>query len=595
VPLARRDLLPDPVLDEIKPVNRYRESGELLHSQWHPVFRVDVSERPFFSGSAYLLSHDGLPGSAIHRFDGDLSSLDRLRRDPRSLPFAVAGPNPRVLVIGSAGGHELLAALYFGASRVVGVELNPVTVSLLTERYADFAGRIHEDPRVEVVNAEGRAFLRRRRDTWDLIWLVAPDSYASMNASSSAAFVLSESYLYTVEMIRECLGRLDSGGVLVAQFGERDFARKPNRTLRFLTTARRAFAAAGFEAFADHVMVLTAEGLPPLTEATILLSGRPFDARQRGRVSEVAQNVLGGEVRWPSSRALPGNPVRRVVTLAPEELDAWLDGHPYDLRPVFDDSPFFWHFTRFRRSFRSPISRAGDLDWEDTLGEQVVLALLLVSAVFAALWLGLPFLLIRHAWFRLPRKSISSVYFAGLGLGFMFVEVGLIQRFTLFLGYPTRSLSITLFALLLSSGAGSVASEGWQGRRDTALALLLAALAVLVGVHHFLVPSVFEQFAGAPLSVRALIAVLLIAPLGLCLGAFLPLGLRSVAELGVHQGEYVAWAWAVNGFFSVLGSISSTILAMLFGFDLLLSMALLVYAASVYSLRRFAAPAASPG
>jgi spermidine synthase len=584
--------LPDPATDSLKQIGP-NKAGKILHSEWHPVFRVDVTDHPTAPGTMHLLHHDGWLGSVQLRFDGNLSELDHLQTDARAIPFTVAKPAPEVLIVGSAGGREVLASLYFGASRVVGVELNPVTYSLVTEHFAEFGGRLGDDPRVTLVNAEARSYLNRDPRLYDLIWLVAPDSYASMNAASSAAFVLSESYLYTVEMIQEALAHLGPGGVLAAQFGERDFVSRPNRTVRFLSTARRALAELGIDDFGDHVMVLSALGLPPMYDTTVLIGKQPFDAEDGRAFAEGSRHLEGGALHWvPGLGSRPG-PVSEVIGQPSEQLDDWLAAHPYEVGPVRDDSPFFWHFARFRDVILPP-EHAGELgnDWEILIGEQLMLALLALTVLLAAVFLLLPLVTIRSVWKVMPDKATTGLYFACLGAGFMFLEVSLIQRFTLFLGYPTYALSVTLFALLLSSGIGSLASGPLLERRNPALVGAFAGVALMILLQQFVAPAVFDRFVGAALPVRALVAAAMIAPLGLCLGVFMPLGLSSVTGLCAHDREYVAWAWAVNGFFAVITSIASTILAMLIGFNLLLQIALALYAIATLSLWRLPPAAA---
>ena len=135
---------------------------------------------------------------------------------------------PSLLIIGAAGGNEIQAALTYGVGRVDAVELNPVTVDLLEGPLAEYAGNITQDPRVNYVQGDGRTFLARSDEEYDLIWFVAPDSYAAANAATSGAFVLSESYLYTEEMIAEAFDHLTPAGVMVAQFGDFDFDTRPN-------------------------------------------------------------------------------------------------------------------------------------------------------------------------------------------------------------------------------------------------------------------------------------------------------------------------------------------------------------------------------
>ena len=137
-------------------------------------------------------------------------------------------------MIGSAAGNEILASLHFKAKKIEGVELNPVTLSLLTDHYSRLTGDLAHQPGVSLHQADGRTYLARSKEKYDLIWYVAPDSYAADNAASSGAFVLSESYLYTKQTIENSLKHLADRGIMVAQFGELNF-RQPNRRGRVAT------------------------------------------------------------------------------------------------------------------------------------------------------------------------------------------------------------------------------------------------------------------------------------------------------------------------------------------------------------------------
>src|SRR5213080_2250055 len=442
--------LPDPVADQVKTMSPAKHSqGDVLFSRWSPVFRIDVV-RFGADDSTLLLAHDGMWGSVIKRLDGDPTTLTHYDADERSLPFRVLEPAPTVLIIGAAGGNEIVAALHFGAAHVTGVELNPVTYSLLTTHFADFSGHLAENPRVTLLNAEGRSFLKASRQRYDLIWFVAPDSYAAMNAATSGAFVLSESYLYTAEMIVDSLEHLTPNGVVCAQFGEVDFEHKPNRTARYLGTAREAFRRLGIEDFPRHVLVATSPGFNVFTSATILLRRTPFTEADVARFRQAVARVKDGRVLHPGTADDGACPVSRVISLPPAELARWYDAYPFDVRPVTDDSPFFWHFVRFRDVIAGSV-RFGAPSPEEGYGEKLLLLLLGVATLLAALFLIAPLLAIRDVWRTIPYKGRAAVYFAALGVGFMFLEVSLIQRLTLFLGYPTYSLTVTLFAFLVRS------------------------------------------------------------------------------------------------------------------------------------------------
>src|SRR5262249_10017175 len=158
--------------------------------------------------------------------------------------------------------------------------------------------------------------------------------------------------------------------------------------------------------------------------------------------------VRDSQVRFPSQEG-DGHPVQAVISSSPEALRTWYERYPFDVRPVTDDGPFFWHFVPFSRVLRSTNAAIAPISVGEGMGERVLLVLLLVVSVFAALVLLSPLLLRRDVWRAIPNKRHAAIYFAALGLGFMFLEVSLIQRLTLFLGYPTYSLSVTLFALLV--------------------------------------------------------------------------------------------------------------------------------------------------
>lgn len=574
-------VLPDPVPDRVKSLAPHGQaSSHLLFTRWSPVFRVDVAAS--LDPDKHFLVHDGTIGSFLEHFDADPEKLARYERSDRAYPFRVLGPKPRVAVIGAAGGSEVRASLYLGASKVVAVELNPVTVALHREEFADFVGRLADDPRVDLINAEGRSFLRAGGEPFDLIWYVAPDSYASANAATSGSFVLSESYLYTVEAIGDSLARLTDDGVIAMQFGEAAYARRPKRTVRYLATAREAFRRAGIPDFDRHVLVATAPGFGPnAVAATILLKKSPFTAAEIDRFAATAAAIEGGRVEHAWTSPGDASPVEQVVQLRDADLSRWLAEQPLDVSPVTDDSPFFWHFVRFRDVARGELNL---FQLEDGLGELLLLAFLAVAGVFAALFLLSPLIAIRPLWRSIPHKLAGGVYFAALGVGYMLLEVSLIQRLTLFLGYPTYSLSVTLFALLLSSGAGSLLAGRLARHRRRSLTAVATILIVLIGFYVLGLTRLLGELVGLPLAARVGLAITLVAPLGVCLGSLLPLGLQAMAALTPYRREIIAWGWAVNGFFSVLSSVLATILAMTFGFNAVMLLALASYLAGIAAL-----------
>ncbi len=583
VVVVAHDALPD-----VRPEQNKYDAAHALYSAWGPVFRVDVYP---ITRDNYLLAHDAALGSGIWAYNGNPASLTRFDIDPRRLPFDLLGTPPgHTLIVGSAGGNEILAALHFHSPRIEGVELNPVTVGILKHRFADYTGHLDQQPGVSIHQADARSFIARSTDKYQLVWFVAPDSYAANNAVSSGAFVLSESYLYTEEMIKQSLQHLTDNGIMVAEFGELDFQNRPNRTARYVVTARAALRAMGVRDPQNHIIVVresgTAGSLP-----TVMVKRTAFTKAEVDRLSKAIPNKPvvvhpnGNTVTedWTLLYA-PGRAhgSHIVARLAAATSDKQLRGieasYPLSISAVHDNQPFFWHFASFGSVLKhilQPIHSAG-FDPENSIGERVLLLLLAISVLYAAVFLLLPFLFVRRSFAALPARTVSAVYFGALGLGFILFEVTMIQRLTRMLGYPTYSLTVTLAALLLATGIGALVSTRLERFGAALMPPLLLALGVLTAVYEFGLDPITDHVLSRSLGVRVIVALVVLLPLGFILGMFMPLGLAQTHRISPGS-MHSAWAWAVNGFLSVIGSVLATILAMALGFKTVQWFALVVY------------------
>jgi hypothetical protein len=582
-------------------VKTLKETDVVVAGGWGPVFRVDAVDL----GELQILNHDGLWGSSIWRYDGTPATTDRFATDNRRVPWAALGRDPeRLLIIGAAGGNEVMGALTYGVGQVDAVELNPLTVDMLRNEFAEYTSNFIDDPRVNYVQGDGRTFLARSADSYDLVWFVAPDSYAASNAATSGAFVLSESYLYTESMVREAFDHLTDEGMMVVQFGDFDFAERPTRTARYLATARQALSDRT-ERFADHVMLLVDDAEWEVGRvSTIVIAKSPLTSEAIAGV----EAVLG---ELPATRAvyLPGVAEAESVTTdlivgTDAEVDQLIDGYGYDISPVTDDRPFFWHFTPY-----------GDVitDWsrdfegsEIAIGERLLLVLFTLGVLVAGVMLFLPFAITKRrgagGTVAVRGRWELFAYFASIGLGFMLVEISMIQRFALLLGYPTLSLSVSLFTLLVATAVGARISGviGRFGRNG--LPIATAALWLVTLLYLLISDPITEAALGWSEPLRIALVIVLLFPVGLLLGLFLPNGIDAATataarQPGVDEGRLVAWCWAVNGFFSVLGSSLTTMLSMSFGFDRTVMVGLLFYIvpALVFLRRTSATPAAAVG
>ncbi|MEQ1699683.1 MAG: hypothetical protein ABMA25_06215 [Ilumatobacteraceae bacterium] len=512
-----------------------RDTDKVEAGDWGAVFRVDAVDL----GDLKVLHHDGLWGSSIWRYDGTRATTARFDNDNRQVPFAaLAKDDPNVLIIGAAGGNEIMASLTFGAGHIDAVELNPVTVNLLRNTFADYSGHVVDDPKVNYVQGDGRTFLARSDTKYDLIWFVAPDSYAASNAATSGAFVLSESYLYTRQMVETAFDHLTEGGAMVAQFGDFAFDRRPTRTARYLLTARAALEDR-VEAYDQHVTLIVDSGENDLEKvSSIMLFASPIDEATVGRIEGSIEQLPNSEAKYLPNAVRVDGLTSDLITLDDAAVEKIVDEYPFEIGAIDDDRPFFWHFTNFG-TVLTDWSRSFE-DNEIAIGERLLVVL---------------------------------------------IEISMIQRFALLLGFPTLSLSVSLFTLLIATAVGARFSALIKRWPVLGLPGTAAALVVLSVIYMTISESVTETALAWDQWARIIVVVAMLFPIGLLLGVFLPTGIDAAVEASGNdeavRGRLVAWCWAVNGFFSVIGSSVTTILSMAVGFNRALITGLAMYVAAV--------------
>ncbi len=591
VPLAATVLAPPlgpskGIRDWLDPATSPR--AQLAFTCWHPLARVDVVEDatavtwtvPARGGAPppeHQIIYDGDAATPILNIQRQAAEYDFLGSIPSALPHVVVRPES-VLVIGVGGGIDVLAALHAGARFVEGVEINPVTHQLMTERYRDWSGDVYGDPRVRVVVGEGRSFVRASSRRYDLIQMSLIDTFA---ATAAGAYSLSESYLYTVEAFTDYLDRLTPrGAVAVTRF----LHEPPREVLRLCAVARAALVARGATDPARHFLVAASGAY-----ATVIVGARPFTPEEalafvRTAVDSEAMLIY-----------VPGAPVRNPIAafIADPDPERFIDEYPLRIDPVNDDRPFFFQYGRFRDAtpFRTTTTRD---DLVAPSGHSLLLTVLLVTGAVAAVMIVLPLVLGRRrvrggsaapspAGVPPSRADVAAVvYFVGLGLAFILVEIAAMQQFALVLGHPTYAVSVILFSLLLAAGAGSLASAPVVGSGERRLGAAIAVVAAVLLLEAMLASPVFAFLLGRPWPIRALAAVLWVAIPGFGMGMFLPAGVRILAE---RRADLVGWAFGANGFASVVGSVLSVLLAMLVGFRATVALAAVLYVAAFLVLR----------
>jgi hypothetical protein len=480
---------------------------------------------------------------------------------PVALPYQLR-LGGRALVLEPRGGLDLGIALEQGAASVVAVESNPLVVQA--------AGGAYEDGRVEVAIEEGRSFARRGDEDYDVVHLALSDSYRPV---ASGAYSLGERYDLTLEAFADYMARLRPGGLLVV---ERWLQLPPSEFLRAGATVIEALRQAGVENPAERLAVLRSWQV-----GLILVKNGAFSSAELAEIRAFATAQDLDPVALPgltegeaNQRNVLEEPVYfaafQELLVRPEEAYA---AQTYDVRPASDNRPFFFHFFRWGQT-QAIVQQLGKT-WQPWGGSGyfVLIALLGVATVTSVGLIVLPLALAKlngpNAGSPGRLRGQVFVYFGLLGLGFLFVEIPLIQRFILFLGQPIYAFTTVAIVLLLFSGLGSLAAQRLSPRR-TLLPLAVAILIYPLGLSYL-----FRISLGAPLGVRLLVTGLSLAPLGFLMGIPFPGGL---AWLRVRAPGLIPWAWAVNGCMSVLASILAAIIALSAGFSWVLAAAALAYA-----------------
>jgi hypothetical protein len=554
-----------------------------VFSHWTALFRTDVVKRqphsPLTNADEWGLSstvkyaaqpieafvtHDGSAGTSM--YDMRRGHLDFLEDHVLKLPYLIVPPKPRVLIIGVGGGRDVITAVRFGASHVKGIELDPVTIEVIRDTFSTLSNGLFSRPEVELIAAEGRHFIERDQEHYDIIQITGVDTLA---AQTSGAYVLAENYLYTSEALQAYLDHLTPEGVLSINSGAWD-PNEPQASGRMLLVARKALQDSGVSDPEAHIALIASQRLMD----NILVKPQPYTPEQVSRLELEAQRLDFLPL------LLPGREGHQTYHALLRETGAMremvLSHMRYVLDPVTDDSPFFFRFFRW-----------GDLLFETDYGPahtsalgQLVLLVLLVSLIgLSGLFIVGPLVFFRRRSLPIDRRTVGILtYFVGLGAGFMLLEISLMQRLVLYLGYPTYAVSVVLFSLLVFLGVGSYASRRLVGKEGRALPIALGCVLLLVLFYRFGLPAVERSTLGAPLGVRIGITLLMLAPLGLVLGMFFPLGVRRAES--IHP-DLVPWAWGINGCASVTASVLAVIIAMGAGFGAVWLAAIVMYAVGI--------------
>ncbi|UCD56561.1 MAG: class I SAM-dependent methyltransferase, partial [Candidatus Hydrogenedentota bacterium] len=388
-----------------------------------------------------LIYQDGAAPTGMVRVPmGDVSRLHVLDFFLQGAPYVIKHDAERALVIGVGGGLDVLISLFYGTKHVIGVEINPVMVDVVKRRYAASAGWIFDRPDVELLAAEGRHYLTTTDERFDVIQLSGVDTYSAL---SVGAYVLAENYLYTTEAIQSYWEHLSHNGIL--SFSRWLFT-PPRETLRLVTIELEALRQMGIEEPERHLMVIAGKATYGQYWAETLLKRNPFNEAEVAAYSRWADRLQFEVLYNPFLRQ--DNAFDRIIRASDMEREILVERYPYDISPISDDNPFFFQFYRWGSLLRPMETQGGYFITAIPLGLFVLLVSLLQIFVLAVTFIIGPLVPRGTQLRQIRHKGRVLIYFGALGLGFIMVEIALMQKYAVFVGGPIYSMAVTLFAIL---------------------------------------------------------------------------------------------------------------------------------------------------
>jgi spermidine synthase len=575
--------------------------------RWDPISKINVIDETWspaisvpwhLSGDRKAIQYDGgNQTSYFYKFDGNLPGLRSLvERDKSHVNehfwqlgvlashYLKRDSGQNVLVIGSAGGQETKAALMYGAAHIDAVELVPTVVELATGRYSNYIGDIFHNPAVHVEAGEGRSFLRHSHKLYDIIQIYSNHTNSSIEQGTGA---ISPVYLQTAEAYEDYFSHLTANGVLHVNH----YAYP-----RMITTAALAWKRMGRTDFARHVVVYSMPSQPTLP--TMLIKMQPWTAAE---IDDLNSFLIQPDADPKDLMKMVENPLDPTKSFLSADFysgdfpDEVADKTLVATTPRTDNKPYFG---MNRKSFGmlTPDSAHFLDEGSAYFTNSSAIAthgvpmdvIHLISTGIASIFYIVVFVLVPLRSSSIGKqRDIGAgsliTYFSCLGAGFITVEIVFIQKFTHLIGSPLYTYSTVLFTMLIGAGIGSAASERFgitaQRRWMIPFIMILTLGAALVLAY----PALSHLALELPTLGRILAAAAMMFPVAFFLGMPFPLGILAIAN---KPRPVVAWAWGMNGLFTVVGGFLSMLISMALGFNVAITFALGLYALAFAVFKR---------
>jgi hypothetical protein len=538
----------------------YKPAEDVAAHYWGPSPKMPEGEKT----TLYPMNIDGDAFTSVRKFSSN-ADIENLRYDVTNAAYYLR-PTGGACIIGVGGGRDLQSALLFGHERVLGVEVNPVFIGLQNNEFRTFAG-LGNNPKVRLVADEARSFLTHTDEKFSILQMSMIDTWASTGAG---AFSLSENGLYTVEAWNVFYERLSDDGIFTVS---RWFnPENPNEAGRILSLTVASLLQKGVADPSKHIALVTVGKV-----STLLLGKQPLTSQDIQTLQKVAgdlqYDILVAPGLEPRDRTL-GN---IVASKSEADLYAAIQDSAFNLEPSTDESPYFFNMLRLSdldMAFRSqPGVVAGNLLATLTLvGLILCLAAISAITIIVPLWAGES----GTAGSQSGRAHrLGAIYFCLIGSGFMFAEIAIIQKLSIFLGHPVYAMGILLFTVIASTGIGSFVSDRLPLRRWSLVMAVPIATAVVILAQKFLLSILVTEAITQPILTKAVLCVAAIFPLGILLGFFFPSGMKLFKPLVAGD---TPWFWALNGIFGVLSAALAVFISIYFGISINFYVAAICYA-----------------
>lgn len=542
------------------------------YSGWNTISKVDVMKEEEDSPDGYNVM------LAILDEGNATTNIPNVRKmppvnkpyDASNLAFVTKDSADKVFIVGSAGGGEVLVSMYHSAKKVIGVEINGILNDLISNTMAGWTGQlIKNNPKVEIITDDARSVLKRRNEIFDVI---ISAHTISASAVSSGAMSMVENFIMTKEAVKDYLKHLDKSGVLY-------ISRPESQLPKLITTLKQAGKELGIQNDEYNFVVFRR----PATEyevtnsylAGVVYKKDGFDILNMIDMRNEASSMNLDIEYDPLTNQ--ENIYKTLVTSKNIEMD--IAKNPSLLSPATDDKPFFDDNYSFSDVTLKTIKEVFSQDDKAILAlkskpvAQVTLITMLIQVVVVAFVLLIfPTIFIKKNDKTKTDKKFL-IYFALIGLGYIGIQIALIQKFTLFLGQPVYTMLTVISSMLIFSGIGAKYSVKITSNKKNIQYVFLgiAIYTILIGL---ISPLIFDAFVSLSLVLRIIITILLISPLAFLMGIPFPTGISAISN---DDSRMIGVSWAVNGFFSVIGTVMTIIIAMMFGFKIMFLLAGIFY------------------